>query len=722
MKSKKKKNLTPIFTIILIIAGILGATWLTPKLVDTWSEIFSSRFDEKQEYRLDAPSQVLPLAKVEPSARKKQLEAIANSKEKSLDRARAKYLLASDLLTEYKGGEALGYLNRLEREYPLLAPYVLLRRGRAYELTNEEKKAQKIWQELIEKYPNSPVAADALFKLGNYEPQYWQQAITSFPTHPRTHDIAYKLLKDNPQQLNLLLLLAKYDKSYKSNEIRDRLVKDHYNELQPENWQVIADGYWDKGLYKKASDAYKNAPVTPQNLYRLARGYDVSDQKSIAKSSYQNLIKKFPEAPETGLALRRLANLSQGEEALSYLNQVINKFPEEAPQALVQKASILANLGRYAQAKQTRETLISKYPNSDEAASYRWQVARSFAKSRDYYSAWKWAQEITTNNPDSNVAAKAAFWIGKWAKILNQNAQSQEAFEYAIENYPQSYYAWRSAVQLGWKVGDFTTVRQLTPDVEKPKVRPLPPGGSTAFQELFLLGEDQDAIDLFQAETNSKNELSVAEQFTEGLLQQIQGNNLQGINLIWSLKNKESEKDQQEWEILRKSPEYWQALFPFPYEDIILKWSKERKLNPLLVTGLIRQESRFEPEIKSPVGATGLMQVMPATGKEVASQINLKNYSLTNPNDNVNLGTWYLDFTHNNYNGNSMLAVASYNAGPGNVSNWVTKYNLNDFDEFVENIPFRETKGYVETVFGNYWNYLRIYNPEMSQKIGLSKK
>jgi soluble lytic murein transglycosylase len=429
---------------------------------------------------------------------------------------------------------------------------------------------------------------------------------------------------------------------------------------------------------------------------------------------------QFPSAPETGLALRGLASLSQGEEALSYLQNVINKFPEQAPEALMQKASILTNLGRYQLAKQAKESLINNYSNSDQAANYRWQVAKSFAKSGDLASAWQWAQEITANNPESDVTPKAAFWIGKWAQKLGRNSQAEEAFEYVINNYPQSYYAWRSAVQLGANVGDFQTVRQLTPEVVKPKVRPLPPAGSMAFKELFLLGEDEDAIDLFTAETSNKNELTVAEQFTEGLLQQIQGNNLKGINLIWSLKKKEEPQEVKEWQILRKSPEYWQALFPFPYEDLILQWSEKRELNPFLVTGLIRQESRFEPEIKSPVGATGLMQVMPSTGKWIAPQINLKDYSLTNPNDSLNLGTWYLDYTHKIYKDNSLLAIASYNAGPGNVSNWVEKYNLDDFDEFVENIPFRETKGYVETVFGNYWNYLRIYNPEMFKKVGFN--
>jgi soluble lytic murein transglycosylase len=111
------------------------------------------------------------------------------------------------------------------------------------------------------------------------------------------------------------------------------------------------------------------------------------------------------------------------------------------------------------------------------------------------------------------------------------------------------------------------------------------------------------------------------------------------------------------------------------------------------------------------------MQVMPGTGSWIAKKIDLEQYNLENPNDNIKLGTWFLDYTHGEYNNNSLLAVASYNAGPGNVSKWVTKYGFTDPDAFIELIPFPETKGYVESVFGNYWNYLRLYNPEISQML-----
>ncbi len=718
MKIKNIKNLIPISTLLIIIIGIVGATFLTPKLIKMLDDIVISTFQEKPEYRLDGPSEVLPLADIPPKERQTALEAIANQEKPSLDRSRAKFLLASDILRgDFDGAKALSYLKNLEKEYPILAPYILLRQGRSYELTNDTKKAQEIWLKLVNEYPQELVSAEAYYKLGNYEPQYWQEAIKKFPQYPRTHEIARKLLEKDPQQKDLLLLLATYDLSPQTTPILDRLVKEFSKELQSPEWDTIANNYWQNGNYLKAAQGYQKGTSTPENLYRIARGYQVSNKQTEAKSFYLKLVSEFPDASDTGLALRRLANLTQGDEALSYLNKVDKRFPEQVPKALSQKASILSLLGRFSEATQARNQLLQQYPHSDEAANYRWQVAQEFARDNNLVAAWQWAQQITVDNPDSDVAPKAAFWVGKWAQKLGQKGEAEKAFHFVLQRYPQSYYSWRSAVGLGKNVGDFTTIRSLPLKVEMPNTRPILPAGSNMFKELFLLGENQEAIDLFAGETGDTSELTVSQQFIQGLLKQIQGKNLQGINTIWSLKNRDKPEDYREWQMLRHSPEYWHGLFPFHYEDLIVKWSQERKLNPFLVASLIRQESRFEKEIKSPVGATGLMQIMPDTGKWIAPQINLKDYSLTDPNDNIRMGTWYLDHTHETYNGNSLLAVASYNAGPGNVANWVKRYNLKDFDEFVENIPFPETKGYIESVFANYWNYVELYDPQIREKI-----
>jgi soluble lytic murein transglycosylase len=701
----------------LLVCALLGSSIVALKmtgLLDQWtgSEQAQNQFKltPKQE-----KSEVLPLVSLSAQARASKLEAIASGS-KSLDQQRARYLLASDLIQQKQGKTALKWLEGLDTEYSVLASQIAVKRAQAYEVMGDKTKAEAAWKAILTNYPTQPAAAEALSALGQSNPEYWNQAIAKFPSHPSTQEIIRQRLSKNPKQPALLLSLAKSNPEGKGmGAIRDRLVNEFAAQLKPVDWEAIAFGYWETMEYVQAAKAYSKAPRTPLNAYRVGRGYHLRGKRAEAKVAYQQLLKDFPDAKETGLGLRRLASLSKSDEALPYLDLVIKKFPDEAAKALLAKADILEAKASAASATQARQSVLTQYKTSDAAAEYRWKAAKTMAAAGKYKEAWQWAQPITTNNPDSEQAPEAAFWVGRWAAQIGRPQEATAAFEHVLAHYPESFYAWRSAHLLGWNVGDFTTVRDLKPEVVLPQVRPTPPTGSAALKELYQLGQNESAWTLWQVEFKNRIKSTVAEQFTDGLLNVGIGQHQIGINKIWNLSLRDTPEERSQWKELRQEPAYWQALFPLPFLESIISWSGQRQLNPFLVAGLIRQESRFEPKIRSVAGAKGLMQVMPGTGTWIAQKIQLKDYNLENPDDNIKLGTWYLDHTHQEYNNNSLLAVASYNAGPGNVSSWITKYGFSDPDAFIEVIPFGETKGYVESVFANYWNYLRLYNPEIAQ-------
>lgn len=401
---------------------------------------------------------------------------------------------------------------------------------------------------------------------------------------------------------------------------------------------------------------------------------------------------------------------------MGYLDQVVQRFPAKAGEALLEKAKLLEpNNLKYA--VQVRQILLSRYAKSDAAAELRWSLAQERGAANDAQSARVWAESVLLHNPNSEQAPEAAYWSGKWAEQLGKPQEAKAAYQQVLSQYPQSYYAWRSASRLGWQVGDFTSVRQINPAVVRPAARPDLPVGSATLKELFQLGQDRDAWKLWQVEFRDPKQPTVAEQFTDGVMRLGIGDYLDGIFMVSFLSERDQPEEQSQYRALKQQASYWQALYPFPFLEPIETWSQQRQLNPLLVTALIRQESRFMPGIRSGVGATGLMQVMPDTGAWIAKQIKLKQYQLNDPDDNIKLGTWYLDYTHQEYSGNSMLAIASYNAGPGAVGDWVAKAGSQDPDVFVEKIPYSETKGYVKSVFENYWNYLRLYNPDVAQKL-----
>ncbi|KAB8334967.1 tail length tape measure protein [Scytonema tolypothrichoides VB-61278] len=671
---------------------------------------------EKLSEESKAKSPVFALVSQSPQERGAKLEALIKEASKSADQNRARYLLASDLIEQKQAQPALKLLDGLDRDYPVLAPYVLLKQAQAHEILGQEGKASDLRQKVLKDYPKEAAAAKALYLIGL--PEYQNKAIAEFPSHPLTWEIIRKRLETNPNQPQLQLVLAKYAYDQPGTvPVVDQLAKN--STLKPEEWDIVGTAYWENNEFGKVTTAYAKGSKTARNLYRVGRGLQVSGKRPEALAVYQELVKAFPEARETSTALLRLAEMATvRKDALPYLDQVITKFPDKAGKALVEKIKILQNQDQKAASEATK-LLITKYANSEEAAEYRWKIAQQKAKAKDYKAAWQWAEPIPKNNPNSILAPRASFWVGKWATKLGKKEEAKQAYEYTLSNFPHSYYSWRAGATLGLNVGNFNSVRQMNPNIV-PLQRPVPTAGSETFKELYLLGQDRDAWLQWQTEFQNKMQPTVAEQFTEGLMQLAKGENIVGIDTVSKLEDRETPEEQAQYQALSKQVTYWQARYPFPYQKEIEQWSQKRQLNPLLVTGLMRQESHFEPKVRSTAGAVGLMQVLPSTAKWIAPQIQFDStkINLENPNENIMFGTWYLDHTHEQYGNNSMLAIASYNAGPGNVSKWVKTLPKEDPDEFVESIPFDETKNYVRQVLGNYWNYLRLYNSETSQLVG----
>ena len=150
--------------------------------------------------------------------------------------------------------------------------------------------------------------------------------------------------------------------------------------------------------------------------------------------------------------------------------------------------------------------------------------------------------------------------------------------------------------------------------------------------------------------------------------------------------------------------------FPMPLKETVLRKSKDVQLDPAYVYGLIRQESRFITDARSVVGASGLMQVMPATAKWTAKKIGLTNFQPQQINDqeiNVAIGTGYLKLVLDEFDGSMPLAAAAYNAGPSRSRNW-RKGPVLEAAIWAENIPFTETRDYVKKVLSNTTNYAAI--------------
>ena len=164
---------------------------------------------------------------------------------------------------------------------------------------------------------------------------------------------------------------------------------------------------------------------------------------------------------------------------------------------------------------------------------------------------------------------------------------------------------------------------------------------------------------------------------------------------------------------------YWDDIsisFPMAFEDLVQKNADVQQLNPAVIFGLIRRESAFSQSVKSPVGAMGLMQIMPQTGRQIARQLKEKwrsKHGLLNPSTNVRYGSYYYKQMLKRFNGHYALAAAAYNAGPHRVKRWLPAKNALAADIWIETIPFKETRAYVSAVL----TYALIYQKQLKKNI-----
>jgi soluble lytic murein transglycosylase len=163
---------------------------------------------------------------------------------------------------------------------------------------------------------------------------------------------------------------------------------------------------------------------------------------------------------------------------------------------------------------------------------------------------------------------------------------------------------------------------------------------------------------------------------------------------------------------------YWRILFPEPWWETIKAESAKNNLDPYLVASLIRQESEFNPSAVSKASAYGLMQILPSVGKSLAREEGMSHFEtfqLLDPATNIRLGTRYLRETLNKFGGVTEYALAAYNAGDSRVEDWQAGGPYQGMDEFVESIPFSETREYVESILRNIETYKAIDAAAVSQ-------
>ena len=324
-------------------------------------------------------------------------------------------------------------------------------------------------------------------------------------------------------------------------------------------------------------------------------------------------------------------------------------------------------------------------------------------------------KEQVERYPDDTRASTALYFLGRLAEKNNKPAEARAWYEKLSAQYPHYFYGVLArdrmkTPEIAAAVAD-ETVKSWLGNLEWPKQKDLSAGEATPATRLrierFRLLNEAGLPDLAEAElrfgarTGNEQPALLAVELARSA-----PSPFRALRVMKSFSG-----DYLALPIDRAPAKFWQMLFPLPYKDELFRSARAHSLDPYQVAGLIRQESEFNPGAKSHANAYGLMQVIPSTGRLMGRRegVRVRTAALLDPNMNLRLGTEYLRGQLDSWSGDWTQTLAAYNAGPGRVREWLSWSNYREPAEFVESIPFSETREYVQAVLRNADIYREIY-------------
>jgi len=410
---------------------------------------------------------------------------------------------------------------------------------------------------------------------------------------------------------------------------------------------------------------------------------------------------------------------SSGENDTFY--RTVSELREAAPtsQWLESALFTVANLHlvhhEYDQALDTYRELQQRFPNGARASLAHWKAAWLTLRQGRNDEAKKEFEEQIALYPAGNETSDALYWRARLAEEDNQPDMARAYYVKLSERYRNYYYAELGRERLSKLLpaadppGQYPLLDHIPPlDNGEKVVLSEPPADDLHVEKANLLGNgglvDFAVREMEAAATTDGGNWGPAE--TARLYTET-GHYDRAIEVM-----KRSVPSYFAVDIPTLPREYWEALFPRPYWADLKRYSLANGLDPYLVASLIRQESEFNPLAVSRANAVGLMQLLSRTGKLTARQEKLRHYSASElfmPAVNLELGTHYFRGMVDQFGGSFEYALAAYNAGSDRVEDWLGQGKYRDPQEFVESIPFTETREYVQAILRNAAVYRQLY-------------
>lgn len=615
------------------------------------------------------------------------------------------------------------YEGILSKNYPL-KERVLFHLAVLSASQGNDKAAMKYFSDLLKQFPESKSVPQAKYYLAQTQLRlrYIEDGIEALKSlrhdYPKTqYGIAtnyylgeYEYNKKNySEAVDYWRDYLKHSPDGRfANEIVDLVTSQKNVSLKPSDYSLLGDVYFFKKDYKKAAHFY-SFDVNPRKYYQLGYSLFRLGEKSKAEHYLKEFAYAYPKSKNAKWALYYCAKSMPAFVRKSFWAKVTKDIPELAFYTIYKEGMVEESERKK---EEIFRNLMELYPQGEFTLDAVWEMVWTDIKNKNYSRAEELGKKYfdlneSSLNANSESRLKIGFWLGKIAEINKRNFDAIEYYKKIQKINSDNYYYYRAKYRLLALTGgsdpmwseqnnasDYKGFDWSIPVITK--LENLQNHYGVTVAELINLQQFDEAIELI-----GKNK-SPSKQVT-AWLKALNSEYDTSINIANLITNRYS---------MPKENPIWQLAYPLYFWQYILSSSSNYpNLDPLLAAGVIRQESRFDPKALSVSNAFGLMQLILPTARVVASQVGVRLTSqevLHDPKTNISLGVHYLNGLIGEMN-NPLYAVASYNAGPNAVKNWINRSKGEDLDFFVEKIPYDETRNYVKKVFSSYWTYLALY-------------
>jgi soluble lytic murein transglycosylase len=656
---------------------------------------------------------------------------------------------------DYSGAASL-LDSKVIRDFSNLGDYALFMRAEALKESNQLPQARAIYQELVQTYPSSIRAREAYLQVAD---------LLMRDGHAAAVPLLLKDLaaKDDPAALlwtgraaermsDSTRALASYRRLYffapasdEAGDAAQAIVKlgSTTSPATEEEARQRAVRLYDSRKFADAVQAYGDAfakyPNTANSENQLRRGIAAYNSRKTPEAISSLNAVPTSAGEQRAEALFYLAQTyargRQWEQVRSSLDELRRAFPRSSftPRAFVAAGNIATDAKNSTDGSYFLRTAVTSYPDSLEVAQAQFDLAWQAHDAKDFQTSSRMLTEHLAQYADKNTdnRGRAGYWAARDSERAGKLAEARALYEAVLGRYDANWYGYLAKQRLDLlsrttpkktfeadsivsrAIANLQTVTVAEESVGTEGDLPI-----IKADQLTNIGLDDWALKELTALSDASPD-SPRVNLAIAAVYRAQEDNVRGLNVL-----KRSFPDYSQMKPEEMTREQWDVFYPLSYWEIIVQESRARSLDPYQVAGLIRQETVFNPRAHSPANAYGLMQLLVPTGRLTAKKYGVERTvtvdSLYEPRLNIQLGSAYLRDQMDKF-GRIEYVAAAYNAGPLRVPQWRASLPA-EIDEWVENIPFKETRGYVQGVVRNRLQYMRLYdeNGRFRSEVGKS--